>query len=164
MELDFCEETADGRASLSGEGPSSGPGAGLEYDLWEGQFQFVGHQSPPSSSRGDRQQPHRRRGHRLSEQVRRESATSPALPLIPPVGTFNSVFRTFRSLNSRWTAREQIALRFIAYYGLYCRASHSRERNAEAILVRPHRRRLYVYLSRNREIVTFRAANWRARY
>ncbi|KAI4478033.1 hypothetical protein M0804_012224 [Polistes exclamans] len=25
-----------------GEGPPSGPGAGLEYDLWEGQFQFVG--------------------------------------------------------------------------------------------------------------------------
>lgn len=75
MELNFCEETIDGRASFSGEGPSSGPGAGLEYDLWEGQFQFVGHQPslplpppPPPPPRSDRQPP-RRRGHRLSEQV-----------------------------------------------------------------------------------------------
>lgn len=48
----------------SGEGPSPGPGAGLEYDLWEGQFQFVG-QTP---SRGSRLP--RRRSPRLSEQVR----------------------------------------------------------------------------------------------
>ncbi|XP_035721010.1 uncharacterized protein LOC118441108 [Vespa mandarinia] len=32
----------DRSATTSGEGPPSGPGAGLEYDLWEGQFQFVG--------------------------------------------------------------------------------------------------------------------------
>lgn len=75
MEPDFCEETTepgdrDGRAYTSGEGPSSGPGAGLEYDLWEGQFQFVGQQSPtPLSPRNDRQLP-RRRGCRLTEQVR----------------------------------------------------------------------------------------------
>lgn len=74
MELNFCEETIDPcdrdvRASFSGEGPSSGPGAGLEYDLWEGQFQFVGQQttSPP---RNDRQPPPpRRHNHRLNEQV-----------------------------------------------------------------------------------------------
>ena len=48
----------------SGEGPSPGPGAGLEYDLWEGQFQFVGQ----PSSRGSRLP--RRRGPRLTEQVR----------------------------------------------------------------------------------------------
>lgn len=47
----------------SGEGPSPGPGAGLEYDLWEGQFQFVGQ----PSSRGSRLP--RRRGPRLTEQV-----------------------------------------------------------------------------------------------
>lgn len=49
---------------ISGEGPSPGPGAGLEYDLWEGQFQFVG-QAP--SSRVSRLP--RRRGPRLTEQV-----------------------------------------------------------------------------------------------
>lgn len=48
----------------SGEGLSPGPGAGLEYDLWEGQFQFVGQ----PSSRGSRLP--RRRGPRLTEQVR----------------------------------------------------------------------------------------------
>lgn len=48
----------------SGEGPSPGPGAGLEYDLWEGQFQFVG-QTP--SSRVSRLP---RRCGRLTEQVR----------------------------------------------------------------------------------------------
>lgn len=48
----------------SGEGPSPGPGAGLEYDLWEGQFQFVGQ----PSSRGNRRLS-RRRGPRLTEQV-----------------------------------------------------------------------------------------------
>jgi len=73
MEPNSCEETIepsdrDGRMYISGEGPSSGPGAGLEYDLWEGQFQFVGQQSPPL--RSDRQAP-RRRGPRLTEQVRR---------------------------------------------------------------------------------------------
>lgn len=53
----------DGRI-ISGEGLSPGPGAGLEYDLWEGQFQFVG-QTP--SSRVSRLP--RRRGPRLTEQV-----------------------------------------------------------------------------------------------
>lgn len=85
MELNFCEETIDpydrdGRASLSGEGPSSGPGAGLEYDLWEGQFQFVGQQPstpppppplPPLLLRSNDRHSTRRRGPpRLSEQVR----------------------------------------------------------------------------------------------
>ncbi|KAG5321834.1 RFIP4 protein, partial [Acromyrmex heyeri] len=74
MELNFCEKTVDrdDHVSFSGEGPSSGPGAGLEYDLWEGQFQFLGQQSPspssPSPPRNDRH-PSRRRGYRLGEQV-----------------------------------------------------------------------------------------------
>ena len=33
--------------------PGAGPGAGLEYDLWEGQFQFVGH--CPSQNRTHQQ-------------------------------------------------------------------------------------------------------------
>lgn len=69
MELNFSEEMIDpndrdGRMS-TGEGPSSGPGAGLEYDLWEGQFQFVGH-----SSQNERALSRRSPGSRLTEQVR----------------------------------------------------------------------------------------------
>lgn len=39
--LDWIDRE-DRSGTVSGEGPPSGPGAGLEYDLWEGQFQFVG--------------------------------------------------------------------------------------------------------------------------
>lgn len=71
MELNFGEETTDSSDRMStGEGPSSVPGAGLEYDLWEGQFQFVGQPSSPPAQRCCDRPLTRRRSSRLSEQVR----------------------------------------------------------------------------------------------
>lgn len=93
LELDSdCEETDEesktrvdnsnsfsGSRVFSGElSPGSGPGAGLEYDLWEGQFQFVEH--CPTRDRIPRQ--NHPGGGALDEQVRTRTTSIDPLSVI----------------------------------------------------------------------------------